>query len=533
MAGLKLANITAYATCLVILSGDVALNPGPVKDPCAVCQKGCRQNQKAIQCDLCDEWSHAKCIGMNNTEYYELSHSSMPWQCIKCLFPGFDSPVRNSAKKTVVRNDLNQGIELNPNLKKRGMKFAHINIATLPGHYADMEVLLEKAKIDVFAVTESRLDCTIPDSQICHSEYDCYRKDRNRSGGGCAVLIKSKWPSKRRIDLESDSLEMVCVEICPEKAKNTIFTVMYKPPIMNHDEFVKGFENDLLTKLGDELNKDIIIMGDFNANVIAPKLCKYARKLMQISRLYGLNQLIEEPTRVTEHTSTAIDLIFVNNSHRFVSHGVQNFGASDHSVIFAIIKAGICKAPAEIREVRSFKRYNREHFCKDIAGIPWSVVESFDDINDAVSAWNNLFIDVANRHAPLKRIRTKGGLKPWITSDIKELMAERDHALKIAKKSGQNWDNYRNLKNLTNRKIKAAEAEYYKELIESSAGPKEMWSSLNSLIGGKKTGDMLFRVQDGKTILSEPKAVASKFNKFFATIGSKVASRLRAVVKDA
>ena len=41
---------------------------------------------------------------------------------------------------------------------------------------------------------------------------------------------------------------------------------------MNYDVFVKGFENDLLTKLGDEVNKDIIIMGDFNADVIAPKL---------------------------------------------------------------------------------------------------------------------------------------------------------------------------------------------------------------------------------------------------------------------
>ena len=93
-----------------------------------------------------------------------------------------------------MRNVPNQGIELNPNLKKRGMKFAHINIATLPGHYAD---------IDVFAVTESCLDCTKPDSQICPLEYDCYRKDRNRSAGGCGVFIKSKWPSKRKIDLES------------------------------------------------------------------------------------------------------------------------------------------------------------------------------------------------------------------------------------------------------------------------------------------------------------------------------------------
>ena len=475
MAAIKLTNITAYAVTLVILSGDVALNPGPVKDPCAICQKGCRQNQKAIQCDLCDKWFHAKCIGMNNTKYRELSNPSMSWQCIKCLFPACDSPVCNPSKKTCRKNGVNQGIELNPNLKKRGMKFAHVNIATLIGHYTDMEVLLDEAKVDVFAVTESRLDSTILDSQICLSGYVCFRKDRNRNGGSCAVFVKNKWPSKRRIDLEVDSLEMVCVEICPDKAKNTIFTVMYKPPIMKHDEFVEGFEKNL-TKLADEMNKDITTMGDFNANVIAPKLCKYSRKLMQISSLHCLNQLIKEPTRVTEHTSTAIDLIFVNNAHRFVSHDVQNFGASDHSIIFAIKKAGICKARAEIRESRSFKRYNREHFCKDIAGIRWSVIETFDEINDAVSTWNNLFVDVANRHAPLKRIRTKGGLKPWITKDIKELMAERDYALKVAKRSGQNWDNYRNLKNFTNRKIKAAEAKYYKDLIESSLGPREMWS---------------------------------------------------------
>ena len=134
----------------------------------------------------------------------------------------------------------------------------------------------------------------------------------------------------------------------------------------------------------------------------------------------------------------------------------------------------------------------------------------------------------------MKRIRTKGGLKPWITNDIKELMGERDYALKIAKRSGQNWDNYGNLKNFTNRKIKVAEAKYYKDLIESLLGPREMWSSLSSvIINGKKTGDTLIQIQDGKIILCEPKAVASKFNKFFATIGSKISSRLRAVATDA
>ena len=93
-------------------------------------------------------------------------------------------------------------------------------------------------------------------------------------------FVKSKWPSKRRMDLETDSVEMVCVEICPDKAKNTIFGVIYKPPIIDSDNFLSSLEQDVLIKLSDEASKDIIIMGDFNANVVAPKLCKYAKKLI-------------------------------------------------------------------------------------------------------------------------------------------------------------------------------------------------------------------------------------------------------------
>jgi len=105
---------------------------------------------------------------------------------------------------------------------------------------------------------------------------------------------------------------------------------------------------------------------------------------------------------VQEFTKTAIDLVFANNSYHEVSHGVQEFAASDHSVVFAVKKAGVCKAHAEIRKVRSFKCYNKEQFHSEVAGVPWTVVEYFDDLNDAVSAWNTLFVDVANRHAPIK-----------------------------------------------------------------------------------------------------------------------------------
>ena len=149
-------------------------------------------------------------------------------------------------------------------------------------------------------------------------------------------------------------------------------------------------------------------------------------------------------------------------------------------------------------------------------------MESFDDINDAVGIWNYLFVDFANRHAPLKKIGMKSSSKPWISNDLRKLMTERDYATKVAKKSvtKEQWDNDRSLKNLTNKKLKSAEALHYKNLIESATDLKERWRSLNSVVGSKQDCGSPLQVQDGKRLLLEPKEVATKFNRFFATIGA-------------
>ena len=68
---------------------------------------------------------------------------------------------------------------------------------------------------------------------------------------------------------------------------------------MDLDKFISGLEREFLEKLIDEEEKDWVLMGDFNANVISPKPCKYTRKLLQTTRLHGFTQL-KDPTCMTE-----------------------------------------------------------------------------------------------------------------------------------------------------------------------------------------------------------------------------------------
>ena len=82
-------------------------------------------------------------------------------------------------------------------------------------------------------------------------------------------------------------------------------------------------------------------MRDLNCrgNFAAPQLDHNANLLSSIADVYSLQQLITDPTRYTESSST--DLIFTNRPDRIICSGVSHIGISDHSLIYAYRKLSI------------------------------------------------------------------------------------------------------------------------------------------------------------------------------------------------
>ena len=57
-----------------IISENLDYNPKrlptrKLKYPCSICNKSVMYNQKALQCDTCDLWTHIKCDGTNDDAY--------------------------------------------------------------------------------------------------------------------------------------------------------------------------------------------------------------------------------------------------------------------------------------------------------------------------------------------------------------------------------------------------------------------------------------------------------------------------------
>ena len=90
-----------------------------------------------------------------------------------------------------------------------------------------------------------------------------------------------------------------------------------------------------------------------------------ARQLNNIVDNYGLHQLINEPTRITDKSSSLIGLIYTNSPERVVCSGVAHV---DHSLVYVYRKLSFDLPKGHTSMTyRSFKHFKRSVFRTDIS----------------------------------------------------------------------------------------------------------------------------------------------------------------------
>ena len=130
--------------------------------------------------------------------------------------------------------------------------------------------------------------------------------------------------------------------------KNTepiVIGCIYRPEY-HTDIFMEELEQTI-----ELLQSELYLLGDFNCEMFTSKPKPITKWLLGLMKDSLLDQVINEPTRVTEKSKTAIDIIFTSHTERIIQKGVQHIGISDHSMAFIIRKAHIPKlSPKEITQ---------------------------------------------------------------------------------------------------------------------------------------------------------------------------------------
>ena len=308
------------------------------------------------------------------------------------------------------------------------------------------------------------------------------------------------------------------------KMKSLVVCVVYRPPSCPvtcfAEDFVPRYSQALM------LRKEVIITGDLNCNLLSNSPESHALK--DLCTLLNLAQLISKPTRVTETTETLIDVMLTTNPDLLRRSDVCEITISDHFLVYCILNLKLPKPrPTEIT-TRSYKNFNPETFNVDIGRVPWSTIDLFDQVDDKVDCFNNLFLGVLEQHAPLKTFKVRHSkVSPVITPEIKLLMKQRDGLLKLARQTVNScdWESYRVLHRDVKTKIRQAEREYVRsEITANKENKTSIWKTVRRCLNSSRNPRLAYSRD-----LTE---VANEFNEFFVSVGDKAAQQAKRLAAD-
>ena len=376
--------------------------------------------------------------------------------------------------------------------------------------------MLIDTEIHLLALTETKLDNLVLDGSLAIEGYQFLKRNRNGHGGGIGLYFKDCLVCKVRNDLCSLYIEDLWVEICRPKAPKMLLGTFYCPPNASGDYMSHVY--DSWDRATDE-NYETYVLGDFNKNWFNQEDSELLRSYADIC---GLTQMVTEATRTVNTarstTSTCIDLIFTNNPDQNMSNcEVIPVGFTDHDLTVLSIKSKIPRGPSKVVYKRSYKHFSAEKFINDLKLIPFWLVELSDDPNDALDVFLNLFRDIANIHAPIRKYTVKSKPAPWLTQNIRDLMLMRDAAKCDARTSGfpSDWAIYRKLRNHVVKINRESKRAYFLEAINNSKkDAKSMWKTINNLLGRSNCSIPTYVESNGE-INTKPKDIANHFARFF------------------
>ena len=315
--------------------------------------------------------------------------------------------------------------------KSKGLHIAHLNVRSMlsPNTF---DLLLHQIKysgVEIFTLSETWLNCSIPTNLIKAEGYEVTRLDRNwtsdghnlKKGGGLACYVRKglKYSDTKHenLNISCRDLEMQWVSINLANVRPIVVVNIYRPPQGDYKEccnlITEAFMNANLKD-----NTEIYLLGDFNINYDDKKSSTF-RELDFTTRALGLTQLICEPTRVTFRegvaSETKIDLVF-SNSEIISCADVLNINISDHKAVMVTRKKKH-SPPTKVKfKGRSYKNYVKEDFQESLTETNW---EDFYTLRDPNLLWEfmeNIILSKVDQVCPLKTFNVNNSREPWITN---------------------------------------------------------------------------------------------------------------------
>lgn len=206
-----------------------------------------------------------------------------------------------------------------------------------------------------------------------------------------------------------------------------------------------------------------LLMGDFNCHLQTTN--PHSEKLRTFLTAYNMHLLPTGPTFHLENYDSWLDLLAINSTYNIVSHSRSDVPfACGHDLLTITVLASITAPQRNSFKCRDWANCN----LKELNSVISNKIRDFvacdlqanleQDVDVIVQTFYNIINDSLDKYAPFIVRTKKSKSLPWVTSELKYRMNERDKLYTIYRSTGKS-------KFLT--EYKAARTAIKKDLIAS------------------------------------------------------------------
>ena len=362
--------------------------------------------------------------------------------------------------------------------------------------------------------------------------YTSFHTIRNhKKAGGVSIYIKSSFSTNKIVILSLSNLyiDTITIEIKLD-TRNIIISSIYRSPSLEKDSFV--YLNNCIEKFNVYNGKHIFLCGDFNIDILkANTITDYFLNTLQLQNLF---KSINQPTRISNNSSTLIDNIFYNGNFSYISSGILQYEFTDHLPIFILMKLNKirfkCKQNVPIITHNINNTNNVNKLMKELNETNWTFIKS-EDINISLDLFITHFSKIYDKTC-LKKHKSNNIFRkkdiPWFTKSLKKACRKKQklYIKYINNRNDNNLRIYKKYKNDLTNIIRKCKKDFYTKSLDNSKSIKTTWSIINSLINPIQKKNTKISVLDihGKEIKDE--TIANKCNEHFIQVGSKLAKNI-------
>ena len=395
--------------------------------------------------------------------------------------------------------------------KKELLFIECINAQSLLCHFDAIETLLHDRDIDILCICETWLESSIDDKFLYIPNFNIVRCDAGRGAGVCVYYRDSLKIKILDTGIDKiENIEEIWIQVQRKKFPSFIIGCIYRHPkalAASFSHLSDVFKVMLLKK------KPIFILGDFNDDCL-----NRGNHINKVCKILNLWQIIDKPTRITQHSSTLLDLIITNSINMIIQSDVTPSPIADHEMVSILINIRKPKKGVAVRTYRCRKNYSSDIFCNLLLNetTRLNTILTTDDVDKQVGILTEIFNSCLNKCAPVVTKEIFRPFAPWIDQDLKRIINEKN---KLQLELKQNRSNialdtqFKRSKKNTEKLISNAKRDHFRNRFHESKGNSgATWKVVGELIPGLKNNSK--RVE-----FENPSQKAEDFNEYFASVG--------------